>query len=78
MKSNLIKWTWAISLLFLFSCATPQGTVTKGLIGEQDIHRWDGTSSKTFTRASSTGGTLTLNDVGYEVDALISYGGGTS
>ena len=72
MKSNLIKWTWAISLLFLFSCATPQGTVTKGLIGEQDIHRWDGTSSKTFTRASSTGGTLTLNDVGYEVDALIS------
>lgn len=78
MKSNLIKWTWAISLLFLFSCATPQGTVTKGLIGEQDIHRWDGTSSKTFTRASSTGGTLTLNDVGYEADALISYGGGTS
>ena len=51
------------------------GTITKGDIGEQDISRWDGTSTKTFTRATSTGGTLTLMKVGHEVDALVSYGG---
>ncbi len=53
-------------------------TITKGEIGEQDINSWDGTSTKTFTRETSTGGTLTLTRVGSEVDALVSYGGGSS
>ena len=54
-------------------------TVSKGDLGEQDIHKWSGTTAdKTFTRAASTGGTLTLNSVGYEVDALITYGGGVN
>lgn len=54
------------------------GNITKGPIGNEDIEFWDGTSTKTFTRATSTGGTLTLTKVGSEVDALISYGGGVN
>lgn len=54
-------------------------TITKGLIGMQDFHLWSGTTAdKTFTRATSTGGTMTLNSVGSEVDLLMSYGGGVS
>lgn len=53
-------------------------TLTKGLIGEQDIKRWDGTGGKTFSRETSTGGRIVLNKIGYEVDALISYGNGTN
>lgn len=74
-----MKWfkLTAISLaLFLSVSYGSAATVTKGLIGAQDIHQVDGTATKTFTRASSTGGTLTLNDVDYEVDALVAYGGG--
>jgi hypothetical protein len=52
------------------------GSITKGTIGEQDIHRWDGTSDMDFTRDTSTGGTITLNDFGHEVDLLITYGAG--
>lgn len=54
------------------------GNISKGLIGEQDLHRWDGTSDKDFTRDTSTGGTITLNDFGHEVDCLISYGAGVN
>ena len=78
MNTKWIKSTAAVVLLgFILSLSVHGATVTKGLIGEQDQHKWSGTSAdKTFTRATSTGGTLTLNSVGYEVDALISYGGG--
>lgn len=51
--------------------------IIKGLIGEQDINHWDGRET-TFTRPSSTGGTVILNKVGAWVDALISYGGGAN
>lgn len=47
--------------------------ITKGPIGEEDLDRWDGVST-TFTRDTSTGGTITLHKVGAEVDALVSYG----
>lgn len=73
-----MKWlkSTAIIVALLFSVSAYGATITKGLIGEQDLHKWDGTTAdKTFTRPSSVGGTLTLNSVGYEVDALISYGG---
>ena len=64
-----------LSTLLVFGAST----VTKGLIGEQDFHGWSGTTAdKTFTRAASTGGTLTLNSVGTSVDALIVYGGGVN
>lgn len=49
--------------------------MTKGLIGEQDLRRYAGDET-TFTRPSSTGGTVQLNVIGYEVDALISFGAG--
>ena len=66
-------------ILLAVMLGTAQGaTVTKGLIGAQDIHQPDGTTTRTFTRPSSTGGTITLNDVLYEVDALIAYGGGVN
>jgi hypothetical protein len=51
--------------------------INKGKIGEQDIYRFDGSGTNTFTRDTSTGATLTLNKVGYEVNALVEYGGGT-
>jgi hypothetical protein len=53
-------------------------TLTKGPVGEQDLKRWDGTGSRTFSRETSTGGRVVLNKIGYEVDALISYGNGVN
>jgi hypothetical protein len=50
--------------------------INKGQIGEQDIYRFDGSGTNTFTRDTSTGATLTLNKFGYEVNALTAYGGG--
>jgi hypothetical protein len=69
--------TYLIAAL-LIPCLSYGATVTKGYIGEQDIRKYDGTGSNTFTRPTSTGGTVTLNKVGYEVDVLVSYGGGAS
>lgn len=51
------------------------GTITKGLAGQQDLHLWDGTATKTFTRPSSSGYTITLNDLDYMVDVKAVYGG---
>lgn len=74
-------------LAFLFSsCAISKnipsedieirGTVTKGLLGKQDIHVWDGTSTQTFSRSTSSGYSLTLNDLDWVgSDILASYGG---
>lgn len=53
-------------------------TITKGLIGDQDINRFDGTGTNTFSRVTSSGATLTLNKVGYEVYALSVYGAGNA
>jgi hypothetical protein len=50
--------------------------IVKGRIGEQDFNRYVGRDT-TFTRPSSTGGTTTLNRIGYEVDVLVSFGSGT-
>lgn len=53
-------------------------TVTKGLIGKQDIHNWDG-KTQTFTRTSSTGYPITLNDLDWiGVDVCQVYGGGVN
>jgi len=53
-------------------------TITKGQIGEQDIARFDGTGTNTFSRETSTGATLTLTKFGCEVDAAVTYGAGVS
>ena len=68
----------AVLMVLLFSLPAYGATVSKGAIGAQDIHQADGTTTRTFTRPSSTGGTITLNDALYEVDALIAYGGGVN
>jgi hypothetical protein len=52
--------------------------VTKGPIGEEDVNRWDGSTTYTFTRTNSTGGTSTLRKFGYVVDALKLGGGGAN
>lgn len=52
-------------------------SISKAVIGEQDLNLWDGVNT-TFTRDTSTGSTLTLRQVGTEVDALMSYGGGVN
>lgn len=64
-----------VSLFWVLVLPVNAATITKGLVGEQDISHYDGVNS-TFTRSSSTGATLTLNRVGGEVDALMAYGGG--
>jgi len=55
-------------------------TVTKGLIGKQDVSLWNGTTTtKTFTRSTSTDYTLTLNQIDWPgVDILQLYGGGVN
>lgn len=76
-----MKWFKSAITFFLIlvsvSAYGATSTITKGLIGSQDMHMPDGTATRTFTRSASTGDTLTLNDVGYEVDALITYGAGS-
>ena len=68
-----------VVLLSLIAISANGATITKGLIGEQDVHRWNGTAADyTFTRPTSTGGTITLNAFGWDVDVLASYGGGVS
>ena len=55
-------------------------TVTVAKRGRGDFNLYDGTSAgKTFTRTASDGSTtLTLRSIGYTVDALEVYGGGTA
>jgi len=38
-------------------------TIIKSLVGIEDVAKWDGTSTKTYTRKSVAGGTLTMNKV---------------
>ncbi len=64
-------------IVLLFAFSVNAATITKGLIGEQDFKKYDGVSS-TFSRTTSTGGTITLNKVGYTVDTLMVYGDGDS
>lgn len=52
-------------------------TTFKSYIGAEDIELWDGIT-RTFTRATSTGGSLTLNKIGMVVDILNVYGSGTA
>lgn len=47
----------------------------KSLIGNKDVSWWDGIT-RTFTRQTSTGGTLTLNKLGHQVDVLEAFGDG--
>jgi len=78
-RFKLSAWVLILAISLLTAYPGYSATITKGLLGEQDIHKWNGTTAdKTFTRATSTGGTLTLNSVGYEIDALITYGGGVN
>jgi hypothetical protein len=53
-------------------------TITKGQIGEQDLKKYDGSGTDTFSRITSAGDTVTLNKVGYEVDVFSIYGAGVS
>lgn len=52
--------------------------ITKGKIGEQDLYKYDGSGTDTFSRTTSSGASLTLTKVGYEVDVLMSYGDGVT
>ncbi len=52
-------------------------TTYKSYVGAEDINFWDGLT-RTFTRSTSTGGSLTLNKVGAVVDILNVYGDGTA
>lgn len=54
-------------------------TINKGLIAAEDVYLWPGTeATKTFTRESSGGHSLTLHAFGGEVDVLMVYGAGVN
>jgi hypothetical protein len=59
------------------SCAAP--TTVQSKIGKEDLKYWDGKNS-TFTRRTSTGGSLSLTpiDAAGAVDILQAHGGGTA
>jgi len=71
-----------LSVLFILLLAASVGisvTITKGLIGKQDLSLWNGTSTKTFTRTTEDSYTLTLNQFDWVgVDVLQKFGGGVS
>jgi len=71
-----------ISLVAVLLAATLvyAGTVTKGLIGKQDMALWySGDSASTFTRSTSEGYTLTLNKLDWVgADAFQVWGGGVN
>ena len=53
-------------------------TSVQSKIGKQDINYLDGTGTDTFTRLTSSGGSVTLNKVGNIVDVSAVYGSGTT
>jgi hypothetical protein len=63
---------------FLATGAMAQSTTYRSLIGAEDVSQWDGVSS-TFTRKTSTGGSITLHKLGSGtyVDVAQVYGSGT-
>lgn len=64
--------------LLICSSAFGQGIATKGPLGAQDMHLFDGVNH-TYTRPSSIPGrTITLNSANAYVDVLITFGGGVS
>ena len=66
-----------ITIVILLSWTTSfAATFTKGLIGREDIHYWDGLSGDSkYNGTTSTGFSITLKDVGTEVNLLDAYGG---
>jgi hypothetical protein len=48
-------------------------SITKSLIGRQDLKWWDGSDTKTFPRKTSTGGTVDMFSVGDEVNVQSLY-----
>ena len=77
---NKIYATLGVMVVLGIATIVFAATVTKGIIGKQDLALWYQTdSSKTFTRASSGGYTLTLHKMDWVgVDALAVYGGGVN
>jgi len=82
MKKNNSRFFILMAVLFLiaftgFSVYT--ATITKGRIGKQDISLWDGSTTKTFTRESSEGYTMTFNKLDWPgVDVHQIWGGGAN
>ena len=68
-----------IAILISSQLAIAQ-TVTKGLIGKQDVHLWySDDSTSTFTRETSTGYDITLNQVDWVgIDVFQVYGFGVN
>ena len=68
-----------LCLIVLIGAFIGTSLVHAGSIGRQDFHNWDGDSgSCTFTRTTSGGYTITLNDVNSVADILMTHGGGVN
>ena len=70
----------SIVLVLIMCGVAHSGTITKRLIGKQDMYGWDGVSD-TFTATTSTGRTITLDRVdwvGIDVDGVQGSQTGTS
>jgi hypothetical protein len=48
-------------------------SITKSLIGRQDLKWWDGSDTKTFPRKTSTGGTVDMFSMGDGIDVQSLY-----
>jgi hypothetical protein len=84
VKENLfpiILWSLVGIMIFVLLCIgmTPAADITKGLTGKQDVSLWDGSTTRTFTKDTTGGYTLTFNQVDWPgVDVLMKYGGGVN
>jgi hypothetical protein len=77
------KYILFIALIIMATYGAYQaisGTVTRGLIGKQDLHLWySDNSGSTFTRTSSGGYSMSLNKLDWVgIDVLQVYGGGVN
>jgi hypothetical protein len=73
------KLTILISIILLAFAGgyVGAGTFTKGKLAKEDASLWDGTETKTSSRSTSTGYSLTLHDFDWVgVDVLQVYGAG--
>lgn len=67
------RWLSIFFVLYFATCVNAQ-TTTTSKIGEEDLYRADGIND-TFSRRTSTGGSLTVHKVGQdEIDVAAAYG----
>jgi hypothetical protein len=76
MKLKRFSALFLILSFLLFPVLSHGQTIYKSFIGQEDMKWLDGLTA-TFSRLTSTGGSITLHKVGTEVDVAAAYGQGS-